>query len=81
MSNFLQRQIANIALAIELTALGAVVIVMAGFRFGAPAATRGGFRATPEALAAERLAHKPQSPWAQRLWRDAGRSGMAQAAE
>ncbi len=45
------------------------------------AAIRGGFRATAEALAAERLTHKPQSPWAQRLWREAGRSGVAQAAE
>ncbi|MGD9966581.1 MAG: tetratricopeptide repeat protein [Hyphomonadaceae bacterium] len=31
------------------------------------AALRGGFAATAEAFAAERLAHKPQSPWAARL--------------
>jgi tetratricopeptide (TPR) repeat protein len=31
------------------------------------AAIRGGFSATAEALATERLAHKPQSPWAGRL--------------
>ncbi|MGD9981746.1 MAG: tetratricopeptide repeat protein [Hyphomonadaceae bacterium] len=31
------------------------------------AALRGGFAATAEAFAAERLAHKPQSPWAGRL--------------
>jgi hypothetical protein len=37
MSNFLQRQIANVALAIELTALGGVVIVMVSFSLGAPA--------------------------------------------
>ncbi len=36
MSNFLQRQLANVALAIELTALGAVVIVMVSFSLGAP---------------------------------------------
>lgn len=35
------------------------------------AAIRGGFAATAEALAAERLAHKPQSPWAGRLARQA----------
>jgi tetratricopeptide (TPR) repeat protein len=35
------------------------------------AALRGGFAATAEALAAERLAHKPQSPWAGRLARQA----------
>ena len=45
------------------------------------AAIRGGFRATAEALSAERLAHKPQSPWAQRLWREASGSGLAKAAE
>lgn len=45
------------------------------------AAIRGGYTATAEALAAERLAHKPQSPWAQRLWREAGDSGVARAAE
>jgi hypothetical protein len=37
MSDFLQRQLANVALAIELTALGAVVIVMVSFSLGAPA--------------------------------------------
>jgi hypothetical protein len=31
------------------------------------AALRGGFASTAEAFAAERLAHKPQSPWAGRL--------------
>jgi len=31
------------------------------------AAIRGGLRAPAEAFAAERLAHKPQSPWAGRL--------------
>jgi tetratricopeptide (TPR) repeat protein len=31
------------------------------------AAIKGGMRATAEAFAAERLAHKPQSPWANRL--------------
>lgn len=35
------------------------------------AAIRGGFASTAEALAAERLAHKPQSPWAGRLARQA----------
>lgn len=35
------------------------------------AAIRGGFGSTAEALAAERLAHKPQSPWAGRLAREA----------
>lgn len=35
------------------------------------AALRGGFAAAAEALAAERLAHKPQSPWAGRLARQA----------
>jgi len=35
------------------------------------AAIRGGFSATAEAIAAERLAHKPQSPWAGRLARQA----------
>jgi len=35
------------------------------------AALRGGFAATAEAFAAERLAHKPQSPWAGRLARQA----------
>ncbi len=35
------------------------------------AALRGGFAATAEAIAIERLAHKPQSPWAGRLARRA----------
>lgn len=35
------------------------------------AALRGGLSATAEAIAAERLAHKPQSPWAGRLARQA----------
>jgi len=35
------------------------------------AAIRGGFASTAEAFAAERLAHKPQSPWAGRLARQA----------
>ena len=35
------------------------------------AALRGGFASTAEAFAAERLAHKPQSPWAGRLARQA----------
>ncbi len=35
------------------------------------AAIRGGFAASAEAIAAERLAHKPQSPWAGRLARQA----------
>jgi tetratricopeptide (TPR) repeat protein len=35
------------------------------------AALRGGLAATAEAFAAERLAHKPQSPWAGRLARQA----------
>jgi tetratricopeptide (TPR) repeat protein len=35
------------------------------------AAIKGGFTATAEAFAAERLAHKPQSPWAGRLARQA----------
>ena len=42
------------------------------------AAIRGGMQATAEAFAAERLAHKPQSPWAQRLSRQA-RSASAGA--
>lgn len=33
------------------------------------AALRGGLASTAEAIAAERLAHKPQSPWAGRLAR------------
>jgi hypothetical protein len=35
------------------------------------AAIQGGFAATAEAFAAERVAHKPQSPWAGRLARQA----------
>ena len=35
------------------------------------AALRGGFAQTAEAFVAERLAHKPQSPWAGRLARQA----------
>jgi hypothetical protein len=35
------------------------------------AALHGGLAATAEAIAAERLAHKPQSPWAGRLARQA----------
>ena len=35
------------------------------------AALRGGLASTAEAIAAERLAHKPQSPWAGRLARQA----------
>lgn len=35
------------------------------------AALRGGFASTAEAIATERLAHKPQSPWAGRLARQA----------
>lgn len=45
------------------------------------AAIKGGFRPTAEALAAERLAHKPESPWARRLWREASPSGISHAAE
>jgi len=45
------------------------------------AALRGGFRTTAEAIAAERLAHKPQSPWARRLACDASVSAIARAAE
>lgn len=37
MSDFIQRQIANVALAIELAALGGVVFVMVGFPLVAPA--------------------------------------------
>jgi tetratricopeptide (TPR) repeat protein len=39
------------------------------------AAIRGGMRSTAEAFAAERLAHKPHSPWAQRLARQARNAG------
>jgi len=42
------------------------------------AAIRGGLTATAEAFAAERLAHKPQSPWAGRLARQA--RGLSEAA-
>ena len=42
------------------------------------AAVRGGMRATAEALAAERLAHKPQSPWAGRLARYAAATDASQ---
>ena len=45
------------------------------------AAIRGGFKSTAQALAAERIAHKPESPWARRLWREASPGGIAQAAE
>jgi hypothetical protein len=36
------------------------------------AALRGGMKATAEAFAAERVAHKPESPWARRLAARAG---------
>jgi len=39
------------------------------------AAIRGGMTSTAEAFAAERLVHKPQSPWAQRLSRQARNTG------
>jgi tetratricopeptide (TPR) repeat protein len=39
------------------------------------AAIRGGMRSGAEALAAERLAHKPQSPWARMLARRAAEAG------
>lgn len=45
------------------------------------AAIRGGLRSTAEALAAERITHKPDSPWARRLWREASPGGIARAAE
>lgn len=45
------------------------------------AAIKGGFRSTAEALAAERLTHKPASPWARRLWREASPGGTVRAAE
>lgn len=38
MSNFIQRQIANVALAIELSALGAVVLFMVAFTLSPAAA-------------------------------------------
>jgi tetratricopeptide (TPR) repeat protein len=44
------------------------------------AALRGGFAATAEAFAAERLAHKPQSPWAGRLARQARELSVKQHA-
>ena len=44
------------------------------------AALRGGMAATAEALAAERLAHKPHSPWAGRLARRARELSAAQRA-
>jgi tetratricopeptide (TPR) repeat protein len=43
------------------------------------AALRGGLRAQAAALAAERLQHKPQSPWARRLADKAGVAKMAKA--
>ncbi len=39
MSNFIQRQIANLALAIELSVLGAVVLFMVAATIGASATT------------------------------------------
>jgi len=45
------------------------------------AAIRGGMKETARALAAERLSHKPQSPWAGRLMRQASNAGAARAAE
>lgn len=44
------------------------------------AALRGGFTATAEAFAAERLAHKPQSPWAGRLAQQASALSAKRAA-
>lgn len=44
------------------------------------AALRGGMAATAEAFAAERLAHKPQSPWAGRLSRQARELSAQRAA-
>jgi hypothetical protein len=41
------------------------------------AALRGGLREAAAALAAERLAHKPQSPWARALGRKAGLAAAA----
>jgi tetratricopeptide (TPR) repeat protein len=43
------------------------------------AAIKGGMSGIAEALAAERLAHKPQSPWARRLSLDAKGAGAARA--
>lgn len=45
------------------------------------AAIRGGMRGTAEALAAERLAHKPHSPWAGRLARQAKNAGAGAMAK
>lgn len=44
------------------------------------AALRGGFAETAQAFAAERLAHKPQSPWAGRLSARASAQGSKRAA-
>ncbi len=44
------------------------------------AALRGNLRTDAEALTAERLAHKPHSPWAGRLALQARKIGAAQAA-
>jgi hypothetical protein len=44
------------------------------------AAIRGGMKPTAEAFSAERLATKPQSPWAQRLSRQARNIGAGQPA-
>jgi tetratricopeptide (TPR) repeat protein len=44
------------------------------------AAIRGGMKPTAEAFSAERLAMKPQSPWAQRLVRQARNMGAGQPA-
>jgi tetratricopeptide (TPR) repeat protein len=44
------------------------------------AALRGGMAATAEAFASERLAHKPHSPWAGRLARQARELALKQAA-
>jgi hypothetical protein len=44
------------------------------------AALRGGMASTAEAFAAERLAHKPQSPWAGRLARQARELSAQRAA-
>lgn len=45
------------------------------------AAIRGGLRSTAEALAAERITHKRESPWARRLWRCASPGPISLAAE
>jgi tetratricopeptide (TPR) repeat protein len=44
------------------------------------AALRGGMKATAEAFAAERVAHKPESPWARRLAARAGELSGARVA-